>query len=822
MRPGRSVAVTESLDRRVLLSAMDPAALAISSVIDNNSSPAHFETSGDNWPQPGGPGTPAQITFSFSNLLDGQIGDPNVIRSIILEALSLWTAVAPIQFTNVTDSGPAPSGDSYPADSHPHIRFGHYNIDGVGGTRANAYLPSDLGEGLSGDIHFDDSENWTNNPDTGLDLLEYATEQIGRALGLLPSNVSNSIMNSGYGQYFDGQGTGYIFQDDMDGIRSIYGNGFGYVIDNGTLYLGGTEASENFLIQNDGSSLVVERDQFGAAVSLASVTKIIANAHGGADGISFRNLSDLQLEAHGGAGDDHVQLHDDMMPSANTYVVTNGQMTRSGSLNLDYSNDIESVEVWTGPSNDTINILQVSAARFAADNLGGTDVVNLSGAFGVSEILGDVYISVAVGQTNVNVNDTGNSVTRNIIITNDGNHVIDGLTGGKIDLANIGIPSINLITGQGIDTIRVRQLQKNLNINNSGGTDAVIIGDNTTTGSGFDNIRGDIFIQNFSSFTSLILDDTHRASHASNVVWDVDGPDTVITGLSASGSIRYRNSDVSLATVYASMFHDTFTVNNATGRALILGGGGNDTLTFNATDPTSLIEMNGEAGNDVININTDNTGSARVTQVGTDSINMLNLAAGGRLRLSGLGTSLFVNSASLNGILDIGDGAFIRKNFAPNFSYYTDRLRNGYNGGAWNGAQPAILSSTAANTVISGDSVGYGFGNQTITSLGGLPVGSNDMVVRYTLEGDTNLDRVVDFNDLLRVAQNYGLSTRLWSQGNFNFDGAFRVDFNDLLMLAQKYGSTLWSAKVRSSSSTSSPVSRGVLGSNADDALWDD
>jgi hypothetical protein len=53
------------------------------------------------------------------------------------------------------------------------------------------------------------------------------------------------------------------------------------------------------------------------------------------------------------------------------------------------------------------------------------------------------------------------------------------------------------------------------------------------------------------------------------------------------------------------------------------------------------------------------------------------------------------------------------------------------------------------------------------------------------LVGDINFDRVVDFADLLTLAQNYGQSLLGYRNGDFNHDGV--VDFADLLGLAQRY-----------------------------------
>lgn len=65
-------------------------------------------------------------------------------------------------------------------------------------------------------------------------------------------------------------------------------------------------------------------------------------------------------------------------------------------------------------------------------------------------------------------------------------------------------------------------------------------------------------------------------------------------------------------------------------------------------------------------------------------------------------------------------------------------------------------------------------------------------VLKSSEYGDSNLDRTVNFDDLLTLAQNYGVTgDPSWSVGNFNGDGA--VNFDDLLTLAQNYnfGATL-------------------------------
>lgn len=84
------------------------------------------------------------------------------------------------------------------------------------------------------------------------------------------------------------------------------------------------------------------------------------------------------------------------------------------------------------------------------------------------------------------------------------------------------------------------------------------------------------------------------------------------------------------------------------------------------------------------------------------------------------------------------------------------------------------------------------FGGTGGTFLG-QSVDADAILVRTTLAGDANLDGSVDFNDLVRLAQNYNTNVAdttesWWTHGDANYDGA--VDFNDLVRLAQNYNSS--------------------------------
>ncbi len=201
--------------------------LAPGSVI---SEPENFVTSGSKWFQPGGLGSPVTITYSYSNLLDGTLGISSAqLTSAIEEALGLWAKYAPLHFVEVADIGPTPSDAKYNANGHPDIRFGHHHIDGSGKTLAHAYYPFSTTDGLAGDVHFDSGDSWSINPKHGFDILEVAVHEIGHALGLGHENTNTAILNPLYGRRYSGLGTSFLFQDDINGIRAIYGAGTGSV-----------------------------------------------------------------------------------------------------------------------------------------------------------------------------------------------------------------------------------------------------------------------------------------------------------------------------------------------------------------------------------------------------------------------------------------------------------------------------------------------------------------------------------------------------------------------------------------------------------------
>jgi len=178
------------------------------------------------WPETGGE---VVITYSYSNLLDGTLPLPaETLRAAVQEAMGLWAGQTAIRFVEIADSGPLPDDrdTDYAIANHAHIRIGHHRFDGDSGVLAHTFFPPPNGNGLAGDIHFDNEEKWTVDPNSGIDFIEVCLHELGHALGLdhepSPPDGQNAIMNPFYGSRFSGLGTAFLLADDIAGVRCLY------------------------------------------------------------------------------------------------------------------------------------------------------------------------------------------------------------------------------------------------------------------------------------------------------------------------------------------------------------------------------------------------------------------------------------------------------------------------------------------------------------------------------------------------------------------------------------------------------------------------
>ena len=152
------------------------------------------------------------------------------------------------------------------------------------------------------------------------------------------------------------------------------------------------------------------------------------------------------------------------------------------------------------------------------------------------------------------------------------------------------------------------------------------------------------------------------------------------------------------------------------------------------------------------------------------------------------------------GKLDVTDKNFVIDYTGPSpLADVSDYVQSGYNDGDWDGA--GIVSKAAQSTA--GTAVGYaeaadvlGLSGNATALWNGHVVDATTLLVDHTRAGDASMNGSVGFEDLVRLAQNYGDASgdAIWSKGDFNYDGG--VSFEDLVILAQNYGQSLPAAAI--------------------------
>lgn len=226
-------------------------------------------------------------------------------------------------------------------------------------------------------------------------------------------------------------------------------------------------------------------------------------------------------------------------------------------------------------------------------------------------------------------------------------------------------------------------------------------------------------------------------------------------------------------------------VQNNVAKVKLTGGGGVDTFNIvNGTATTFVLEAGG--GADVLNLGSFGN-PANVSFDNSQDFANIQTEVGSTLSLlDNSGLFLTTNQSNVEGNTTLGTGYIVERNslVAGGLGYWRERLQNGQTP-----TTPSLISTFAASSAIN-DAIGYAYADDlTITELDGFPIQDGDLVLRYTLRGDANLDKVVGFDDLVSLAQNYqGAGFREWYQGDFNLTRS--VNFDDLVSLAQNYGAT--------------------------------
>jgi Matrixin/Putative peptidoglycan binding domain len=171
--------------------------------------PQPFVLSGSRW-------TTNELRYSFDNtgvdLTEAEVG------AALRGAFDRWEQASPLTFTEVAAGASAETrigwftrdhGDANPFDDAGSL---------AGNVLAHCFYPPPRGGSFPGDCHFDEHEEWSLTPPTGIDLLTVAIHELGHGLGLDHSNVRSAVMFASYGGP-----RRELNSDDVNGIRAIYG-----------------------------------------------------------------------------------------------------------------------------------------------------------------------------------------------------------------------------------------------------------------------------------------------------------------------------------------------------------------------------------------------------------------------------------------------------------------------------------------------------------------------------------------------------------------------------------------------------------------------
>ncbi len=185
----------------------------------------NFVANGNGWDGPG-LGSIA-LTYHFVNGtpdIAGDLEQNEMVRStnIWSQYAQIFWAETPNRFQNRSVDFRFATGDHCSSDP----------FDGPGGTLAHCFYPSPpINETRAGDCHFDEDETW--NIGSQYDLFSVSLHELGHGLGLMHTDVPNSVMLPVYAGVVTDLG-----EDDIAGIRSLYAS------------------NENILITNTGNAIL--------------------------------------------------------------------------------------------------------------------------------------------------------------------------------------------------------------------------------------------------------------------------------------------------------------------------------------------------------------------------------------------------------------------------------------------------------------------------------------------------------------------------------------------------------------------------------------
>lgn len=446
-----------------------------------------------------------------------------------------------------------------------------------------------------------------------------------------------------------------------------------------------------------------------------------------------------------------------------------------------FFNDVEIVDIDGNDGNNTFNLLGGGGLPASLDlvidgNMGNDTLTLGDGTVGIAFYDADIIFNGNDGTDAVRVLGQGlaSSTYTLASTTIDNQFFTNEITYGTTE-------SVEIRSGTANDVVNVQSTFATVAalIDTGNGNDTVNIG---LVGGSVESVDGTVDVNLFGGTDTLNYNDV---GNTFDDTYELNGFDISRT---QSGTVTW-DSNANTVNVLGGSDTNVFNINVSTFVDYnVFTGGGPDTVNVNNALGFG-IDLDTQAENDDVFINTDDSSLARVTFAATDRLGQLVIGDGGEVDIAGGGDkvltvrSLAINNAgSADGFLNIRDNALVVDYFSSSpLSSVRSLVQSGFNGGAFNG--DGIRSSNAGGDF----AVGYGESAVTgTTSLFGTSVDSTSVVVRYTVNGDANLDGTVNLADFGRLRAGFGSGTGLWTDGDFNFSG--NTDLADFGILRSTFG----------------------------------
>ncbi len=438
-------------------------------------------------------------------------------------------------------------------------------------------------------------------------------------------------------------------------------------------------------------------------------------------------------------------------------------------------------------------------------NLGSRSAAN-TGTAG-THYLNTATLNVGGGTFTVSGTTTiaNNSATGAATVFADTTSTIN-LTGGNLNLGSVVGAVKSGATNTGVSTGNINVSGGALVV--SGATFSLATQSNAGTSVGFLNITGGSVTSSASitdgggAATTSINLDGGTLNMTNNSIGSAATPIDTLTF--ASGTLKN-----------VAQINGGAALNKTTAGTLTAAGVNAYTGATNVT-AGRLISTGSIAGSSAVTVSPTATFEAAATQ----TVKSLIVQDGGTAEISGAALKvLTTNALSITGPtgnLNLHTNAMV-VNYTgtsplldPSPTGIRAAIVSAYNGGDWLGkgigsteiaASIGSSKRLAVGFVEASDLLGAGGGTWNLGQSVTTPVDGTAILVRTTLAGDADMSGDVGLNDLLRLANHYGLATApatSWYDGDFDYSGD--VGLNDLLQLANNYGQAMPSSAIPSSS----------------------